>query len=70
MKFTSQNLSYTNPKEDCYLDPSDPLYHLIYPGKPQVAPAAQEHFKLREQAAKQGIRPGTPAWFALTQANR
>jgi len=67
MRFTTQDLHYTNPKEDCYLDPEDPLYHLAYPGRSQVAPAAQGHLRLREQAAKQGIRPGTPAWFALTQ---
>ena len=68
MRFSTQNLSYTDPREDCYLDPSDPLYHVIYPGRPQVQPAAEEHFKLREQAAKQGIRPGTPAWHAMTQS--
>ncbi len=67
MKFSTKNLSYTDPNEDCYVDPSDPLYHLIYPGRSQVTPAAEEHMRLREQAAKQGIRPGTPAWFALTQ---
>lgn len=68
MRFTTQNLSYTDPNEDCYLDPSDPLYSVVYPGRPQVAPAAEEHFRLRNEAARQGIRPGTPAWFALTQA--
>jgi hypothetical protein len=28
---------------------------------------SDEHFKLRDEAKRQGIRPGTPAWFALTQ---
>lgn len=68
MRFTTQNLSYTDPSEDCYLDPADPLYSAVYPGRPQVAPAAEEHFRLRDQAQAQGIRPGTPAWFALTQS--
>ena len=68
MRFTTQNLSYTDPREDCYLDPSDPLYSTIYPGRSQVQSQASEHFSQREQAARQGIRPGSPAWYAMTQS--
>jgi hypothetical protein len=67
MRFTTQDLHYTNPKEDCYLDPEDSLYHLAYPGRSQINYKAQEHLRLKQQAQAQGIRPGSPAWFALFQ---
>lgn len=70
MRFTTQNLSYTDPNEDCYLDPSDPLYSVVYPGRSQVVSQASDHFDLRAQAQAKGIRPGTPAWFAMTQSSR
>jgi len=68
IKFTSANLSYTDPAEDCYLDPSDPIHAVYGQGiLGTLKPAAEQHFELRNRAQQQGIRPGTPAWFALTQ---
>ena len=85
IRFSTANLQYTNSNEDCYLDPSDPLFALkgpamlgtLTPESVLVAydahkrqQIADQHFALRDQARSQGIRPGTPAWFALTQTRR
>lgn len=82
IRFSSSNLQYTNPNEDCYLDPSDPLFALQAQGTlgtltPAAVAAAydahkrqqitDQHFELRAEAKRLGIRPGTPAWFALNQ---
>lgn len=68
--------------DDCFLDASDPLHSLMAQGMMGTLSSAavdqayaakkrtdisDEHFKLREEARQLGIRPGTPAWFALTQ---
>jgi putative aminopeptidase FrvX len=29
---------------------------------------SDQHFELRNEAKQLGIRPGTPAWFALNQS--
>lgn len=68
LKFSSANLSYTDPSEDCYIDPSDPLN--AYLGQAVIGtltPAAEQHFQQRKLAQKQGIHPGSPAWHAMTQ---
>jgi len=31
--------------------------------------SAEPHFAQRQQAQTMNIRPGTPAWFAMTQAD-
>ena len=82
-KFSSSNLSYGSPNEDCYLDPSDPIHQLKGQGTlGTLTPAsvtaaydahkrqqiADQHFQLRDEAKRLGIRPGTPAWFALNQS--
>jgi hypothetical protein len=82
IRFDSHSLSYTDPAEDCYLDPTDPIHALKGQGMlgtltPATVTAAydahrrqqiqDQHFELRRQAQAQGIRPGTPAWFALNQ---
>ena len=82
IRFSTSNLQYTNSDEDCYLDPSDPLFALQGQGTlGTLTPAAvnaaydahkrrqmqDEHFKLRDEAKRLGIRPGSPAWFALNQ---
>jgi hypothetical protein len=85
IRFGTGNLNYSDPSEDCYLDPSDPIHALHAQGTlgtltPHAVAAAYDahkrqqtqaqHFELRSEAAKMGIRPSTPAWFALTQPNR
>jgi len=81
--FSTSNLSYSSPTEDCYLDPSDPLFALQGQGTlGTLTPAsvtaaydahkrqqiADQHFQLRDEAKRLGIRPGTPAWHALNQS--
>lgn len=83
IKFSTSNLGYSSPTEDCYLDPSDPLFALQGQGTlGTLTPAsvtaaydahkrqqiADQHFQLRDEAKRQGIRPGTPAWHALNQS--
>lgn len=69
--FSTADLQYTDPSEDCYLDPQDPVFQeLGIQVSGQVMQSAQQHFQQRNQAAKQGIVPGTPAWFAMTQTFR
>ena len=83
IRFSSENMTYSDPNEDCYLDPSDPVHSLRGQGvlgtlTPAAVSAAydshkrqqiaQQHFQLRDEAKSMGIRPGTPAWFALNQA--
>ncbi len=82
IRFSSSNLSYSSPNEDCFLDPSDPIHTLKGQGTlGTLTPAsvtaaydahkrqqiADQHFQLRDEAKQLGIRPGTPAWFALNQ---
>ena len=83
IRFSTANLQYTNSNEDCYLDPSDPLFALQGQGTlGTLTPAsvtaaydaykrqqiADQHFQLRDEAKRLGIRPGTPAWHALNQS--
>lgn len=81
-RFSTSNLSHSSPNEDCYLDPNDPIHQLrgqatlgtLTPAAVTAAYDAHkrqqiqdQHFQLRDEAKRQGIRPGTPAWFALSQ---
>ena len=82
IQFSTRNLNSNNPSEDCYLDPTDPIHALrgqavlgtltqaeintVYDAHRRLQVHSQ-HFQLRDEAKKQGIRPGTPAWFALNQ---
>lgn len=83
ISFSTSNLQYSSPNEDCYLDPSDPLFALQGQGTlGTLTPAsvtaaydahkrqqiANQHFQLRDEAKRLGIRPGTPAWHALNQS--
>ena len=83
IRFSTANLQYTNSNEDCYLDPSDPLFALQGQGTlGTLTPAsvtaaydahkrqqiADQHFQLRDEAKRLGIRPGSPAWHALNQS--
>lgn len=83
IRFSTVNLQYTNSNEDCYLDPSDPLFALQGQGTlGTLTPAsvtaaydahkrqqiADQHFQLRDEAKRLGIRPGSPAWHALNQS--
>ncbi len=83
ISFSTSNLQYSSPNEDCYLDPSDPIYALKGQGTlGTLTPAsvtaaydahkrqqiADQHFQLRDEAKRLGIRPGTPAWHALNQS--
>lgn len=83
VQFSTSNLSYSSHNEDCFLDPSDPIHALRGQGTlGTLTPAsvtaaydahrrqqtADQHFQLRDEARRLGIRPGTPAWFALNQA--
>lgn len=83
IRFSTASLHYANSDEDCYLDPSDPLFALQGQGTlGTLTPAsvtaaydahkrqqiADQHFQLRDEAKRLGIRPGTPAWHALNQS--
>jgi hypothetical protein len=83
IRFSTASLQYTNSTEDCYLDPSDPLFALQGQGTlGTLTPAsvtaaydahkrqqiADQHFQLRDEAKRLGIRPGSPAWHALNQS--
>ena len=83
IKFSTENLSYGSPNEDCYIDPSDPIHAVCgQAALGTLTPAAltavydshkrqqiqDQHFQLRDEAKRLGIRPGTPAWFALSQS--
>lgn len=83
LRFTTQNLGSGNSSDDCYLDPTDPVYAVrsqamlgtLSPESLNVAydahkrqQTADQHFQLRNEAKQLGIRPGTPAWFALNQS--
>jgi hypothetical protein len=83
ISFSTSNLQYSSLNEDCYLDPSDPLFALQGQGTlGTLTPAsvtaaydahkrqqiADQHFQLRDEAKRLGIRPGTPAWHALNQS--
>ena len=83
IRFNTDNLNYSSPNEDCYLDPSDPIHALkgqatlgtLTPAALNAAYDAHkrqqiqdQHFQLRDEAKRLGIRPGTPAWFALNQS--
>lgn len=83
IRFSTSNLSYSSPNDDCFIDPSDPIHQLTGPGTlGTLTPAAvnaaydahkrqqiaDQHFQLRDEAKQLGIKPGTPAWFALNQS--
>jgi hypothetical protein len=82
IRLSTGSLNYGSTDPDCFLDPSDPIHQLrgqavlgtLTPAAVSAAYDAHkrqqiqdQHFELRRQAQSQGIRPGTPAWFALTQ---
>lgn len=82
IRFSTHNLGPVSTDGDCFLDPSDPIYQFKAQGflgtlDPATLTAAydshkrrkiaDQHFQLRDEAKQQGIRPGTPAWFALSQ---
>ncbi len=84
LRVNTQSLTGT-ASNDCVLDANDPVHALkgpamlgtLTPESVLVAydahktqQIADQHFALRDQARSQGIRPGTPAWFALTQTRR
>ena len=83
LRFTIQNIGSGDNSNDCYLDPSDPIHAIKSKGmlgtlsSDAVSQAYDahrrreiqtQHFQLREEAKHLGIRPGTPAWFALNQS--
>lgn len=83
IRFSTSNLSNSSADQDCYLDPSDPIHALqsqavlgtLTPAAVTTAYDAHrrqqiqdQHFQLRNEAKRQGIRPGSPAWFALNQS--
>ena len=84
LRVNTQSLTGAD-RDDCVLDVNDPIHALkgpamlgtLTPESVLVAydahktqQIADQHFALRNQARSQGIRPGTPAWFALTQTRR
>ena len=83
LRFTTQNLGIDNQSEDCFIDPSDPIHSVkaqalmgtLTSGALNMAYDAHkrreiqtQHFQLRDEAKRLGIRPGTPAWHALNQS--
>lgn len=82
LRFSTQNFTNVSAEGDCYIDPTDPIHQFRAQGilgtlSPQAVSAAydahkrqqiqDQHFQLRDEAKRLGIRPGTPAWFALNQ---
>ena len=78
-RITTENIPQSSDN-DCYLDPNDPIHTLlassIMGGLGAKAKLAQyneytqqelssEYFKTRIDAQAMGIKPGTPAWYAL-----
>ena len=78
-RITTQNMDY-GVEDDCFLAPEDPVYPLIASsimgGLGSQARLAQyneytqqelssKYFKTRIDAQAQGIKPGTPAWYAM-----
>lgn len=69
-------------EDDCVLPPDDPIHQIkgaamlgtatpalvaaAYNNK-RITDIATENFKQRELAREQGIKPGTPAWYAMRQ---
>ena len=71
IRFRAQDFNTESQSTDCYLDPQDPVFHEGLPApRGQIQAMAQCHMEQRKRASALGIRPGTPAWFALTQTNR
>jgi len=83
LRFTTQNLGSADSSGDYYIDPQDPIHAIKSQGiLGTLTPAAltqaydahrrqqisDQHFELRNEAKQLGIRPGTPAWFALNQS--
>jgi hypothetical protein len=65
IRFSTQDLSYTDPNEDCVLDPSDPIYTQVT-GKPAPSHLPQIAVDDRGRIQReQNIKPGTPEWFQL-----
>ena len=83
LRFTTQNLGIDDQSEDCYIDPLDPIHsvkaqalmgtltsnalNMAYDAHKRREIQTQ-HFQLRDEAKRLGIRPGTPAWHALNQS--
>ena len=83
LRFTTQNLGIDDQSEDCFIDPSDPIHsvksqalmgtltsnalNMAYDAHKRREIQTQ-HFQLRDEAKRLGIRPGTPAWHALNQS--
>ena len=78
-RITTQNLMQSS-NDDCYLEPEDPVHQLLIAsqlgGLGSAARLAEYNRITAEQrrakvsteieyANKTGIRPGTPAWYAL-----
>lgn len=65
IKFSTGNLSYTDPNEDCVISPEDPLYTSIT-GQPTPTSLPQIESSNKGQIQReQNIKPGTPEWFKL-----
>jgi hypothetical protein len=78
-RITTQNLTQSSD-EDCYLEPDDPIHQLLIASHmgglgSQSKLAEYNRITAERQKAKispeleyaksTGIRPGTPAWYAL-----
>jgi hypothetical protein len=65
IRFTTKDLSYTDPSEDCFISPEDPLYTSVS-GQPAPSslPTIESSNKGQIQR-EQNIKPGTPEWFKL-----
>jgi hypothetical protein len=83
-RITTQNLTQ-NSENDCYLEPDDPIHELLIAGQlgglgsqARLAEynsitAERQRTKISpelEYAKSTGIRPGTPAWYALFPRGR
>ena len=81
LRVTTQSFMGSS-EDDCVLPPDDPIHQIkgaamlgtatpalvaaAYNNK-RITDIATENFEQRELAKSQGIKPGTPAWYAMRQ---
>ena len=74
LRVDSSTFGLNSADDDCMLDPADPIHEfkrtgnahaLNQPKQIAIAQQFEEHERKLELAKQQGIKPGTPAWYAL-----
>ena len=72
LKFTSED--FVEGPDDCYLDPDDPIHEykrtkdigvFNRPRTKSISRQFEEHQERMKEANELGIKPGSPAWYAM-----